>query len=112
MRCPREHPEVVPNVTTFLDNDQPAIRRAAALSLGLMPSEQSAQELAARFEQESNSEVRGAMAESLTRLPLADSTKTMASISKAIQTETNESARHSMANFMGKNFFPREKIFP
>ena len=95
--------EVVSNVTPFLDNDQPDIRRAAALSLGLMSSEQSAKALASRFEQESNSEVRGAMAESLSRLPLADNAIIMASISKAIQTEPNESARYSMANYMGTN---------
>jgi len=105
-------PEVVPKVTTFLDNDQPAIRRAAALSLGLMPSEQSAKALASRFEQESNSQVRGAMAESLTRLPLADTSKTMASISKTIQTETDESARYSMAKFMGTNLAKHPEYKP
>jgi len=95
--------EVVSNVTPFLDNEQPAIRRAAAMSLGLMSSEQSANALASRFEQESNSEVRGAMADSLSRLPLTDNAKIMSSISQAIQTESSESARYSMANYMGAN---------
>ncbi len=105
-------PEVVPNVSPFLDNDQPAIRRAAALSLGLMSSEQSAEELASRFDQERNSEVRGAMAESLTRLPLADSTKAMASIGKAVQTESNESARYAMVNFIGTNLAEHPEYKP
>lgn len=104
--------EVVSNVTPFLDNDQPAIRRAAALSLGLMSSEQSAKALASRFEQESNSQVREAMAESLSRLPLADTSKMMASISKAIQIEAYESARYSMANFMGTNLAKHPEYKP
>jgi len=105
-------PEVVPNVSTFLDNEQPAIRRAAAMSLGLMSSEQSASALASRFEQESNSQVRGAMAKSLSQLPLADTSKVMASISQAIQTEDDESARYSMANFMGKNLAKNPQYKP
>ncbi|RDH80706.1 MAG: hypothetical protein DIZ80_16905 [endosymbiont of Galathealinum brachiosum] len=104
--------EVVSNVSTFLDNDQPAIRRAAALSLGLMSSEQSAKALTSRFELERNSQVREAMADSLSRLPLTNTSEMMASISKAIQTETYESARYSMANFMGSNLAKHPEYKP
>jgi len=104
--------EVVSNVSAFLDNDQPDIRRAAALSLGLMSSEQSAMELASRFEHEKSSGVRGAMADSLSRLPLADNSVLMASMSKAIQTETDESARYSMANYMGTNLVKHPEYKP
>jgi len=96
-------PEVVQNVSPFLDNEQPEIRRAAASSLGLMSSQQSADALVSRFDQESDSQVRGAMAKSLSQLPLSDTSKIMASVSQAIQTETDESARFAMADFMGKN---------
>lgn len=105
-------PEVVPNVSPFLDNEQPEIRRAAASSLGLMSSEQSANALVSRFDQESDSQVRGAMAKSLSQLPLTDTSKIMSSISKAIQTETDESARFAMADFMGKNLMENPQYKP
>ena len=54
----------------------------------------------------------GAMAESLSRLPLADTAKVMASISKVIQTEIDESARYSMANFTGKNLAKNSQYKP
>lgn len=102
-------PDVAGDVTTFLEDEQPAVRQAAALSLGLMQSVQSSESLVTRFQQESSSAVRGAIAESLTSLPIADTASVMVTMSNAIQIESDEKARHSMANFMGKNLAKHPK---
>ena len=95
--------DIAPEVGGFLQDDDPSIRRAAALSLGLMQSTYSSDTLISQFEQESDSQVRGAIAESLNRLPITDSSPVMASLNNAIRTEADESARYAMANFLATN---------
>jgi hypothetical protein len=104
--------DIAVDVSTFLNDEQPAVRRAAALSLGLMPTETSSEVLVSRFQQESSSAVRGAIAESLSVLPVVDTEAAMGSVAKAIQIESDEKARHSMASFMGKNLVKHPEYKP
>ncbi|MEM7207232.1 MAG: HEAT repeat domain-containing protein [Pseudomonadota bacterium] len=95
--------EIAPEIGTFLQDSDPSVRRAAALSLGLMQSTYSTESLVAQFDKESDSQVRGAIAQSLKHLPIADSAPVMESMNRAIVSERDESARYAMANFLASN---------
>ena len=99
--------EIVP----LLDDSQPAIRRAAALSLEMLGTDYVAGELLSHFDQERSSQVRGAIAESLVSwtTPTASA---MASMRAAIRTEPDENTRFNMARFLGTNLaqFPENRV--
>jgi HEAT repeat protein len=96
-------PNVAEDISSFLVDEQAHVRRAAALSLGVTQNPNSSEVLVQQFQQENHSAVRGAIAESLTALPLSDSTIAMQAVSKALQKEKDEKARYSMALFIGKH---------
>jgi HEAT repeat protein len=90
------------NVVALLDDPAPEVRRAAALSLGMLDPNQVAGDLMSHFEQESNNEVRGAIAESLVNWtePTAPA---VAAIRAGVRTEFDENTRYNMARFLGAN---------
>ena len=98
------------SIVELLDDEAPAVRRATALSLGVLGTNQAAEKLMSRFNQESNSSVRGAIAESLvtwnTPTPSA-----VVSIRSAVSTEPDENTRYNMARFLGANLdkFPENR---
>jgi HEAT repeat protein len=97
-------------VATFLDDGAPAVRRAAALSLGNLGTDQVAGELMSSFNQESSSAVRGAIAESLVAWT-TPSASAMASIGASVRAEPDENTRYNMARFLGANLknFPENR---
>jgi HEAT repeat protein len=103
-------PSLASEVETFLADGAPAVRRAAALSLGKMGTDQVAGELMARFNQEKSSKVRGAIAESLVAWT-QPSASAMATIGAAIRAEPDENTRYYMARFLGANLkkFPENR---
>jgi hypothetical protein len=100
-------PSLASEVESFLDDSAPAVRRAAALSLGKMGTDQVAGELMSRFNHERNSRVRGAIAESLLAWT-QPSASAMASIGAAVRAEPDENTRYNMARLLGANL----KMFP
>jgi HEAT repeat protein len=100
-------PSLASEVESFLDDSAPAVRRAAALSLGKMGTDQVAGELLSRFNHERNSRVRGAIAESLVAWT-RPSASAMASIGAAVRAEPDENTRYNMARLLGANL----KMFP
>jgi hypothetical protein len=103
-------PFLASKVETFLDDSAPAVRRAAALSLGKMGTDQVAQELMSRFNHEKSGKVRGAIAESLVSWTQPTSSA-MATIGAAIRAEPDENTRYYMARFLGANLkkFPENR---
>lgn len=101
---------LVSDVARFLDDDDPAVRRAAALSLGMLGTDPVADELMLRLNQEKSSQGRGAIAESLVRWT-TPSASAMASIGAAVREEPDENTRYHMARFLGVNLesFPENR---
>lgn len=106
--------EIASDVSRFLGDDHPTVRRAAALSLGLMGTPESSVALVSQFKQENNSQVRGSIAESLSKTQLTgDQANTaMLTISQSITSETNESSRYAMAKFIGQNLAEHPQYKP
>ena len=98
------------DVVIFLDDDALSVRRAAALSLGTLGTDQAAEALMAHLGQEKSSQVRGAIAESLVKWT-APSASAMVSIGTAIRAEPDENTRYNMARFLGANLdaFPENR---
>jgi HEAT repeat protein len=98
------------DIVVLLDDPEPVVRRAAALSLGRLDVDRSADQLLSRFERDDSPEVRGAIAESLVSwtAPSADAVETMRD---EIAAEANENTRFHMARFLGKNLgqFPESR---
>jgi HEAT repeat protein len=98
------------DVVALLDDPAPEVRRAAALSLGMLDPNQAAEELMSHFDQERNSEVRGAIAESLVNWtePTAPA---VAAIRAEVRAEYDENTRYNMARFLGANLakFPESR---
>lgn len=90
------------DIMVLLDDPEPDVRRAAALSLGRLDVDQSADQLLSRFEREQSPEVRGAIVESLVSwtAPTAEAVGTMRN---EIGTEGNENTRFQMARFLSGN---------
>ena len=101
---------LAPDIVAFLDDPEPEVRRAAALSLGMLDPNQAAEELMSHFDQERNSEVRGAIAESLVNWtePTAPA---VAAIRAGVRAEYDENTRYNMARFLGANLakFPESR---
>jgi len=98
------------DIVPLLNDAAPAVRRAAAQSLGMLGTNQVADELMSRFNQEHSSAVRGAIAESLVSWT-APPAPAVASIRSAIRTEPDENTRFNMARLLGKNLaaFPENR---
>ncbi|MEX1033125.1 MAG: HEAT repeat domain-containing protein [Cellvibrionaceae bacterium] len=98
------------DLLNFLEDDAPEVRRAAALSLGMVGTDQAGEELISHFEQERNSQVRGAIAESLASWT-QPSQSAVTTIRSAIHTERDENTRLGMARFLATNLdtFPENR---
>ncbi len=99
------------DITPLLSDSAPAIRRAAALSLGMIgATDRSAGVLMSQFKQESNSEVRGAIAESLVSWT-EPTPAAMATMRDAVGKEQDENTRYNIARFLGENLdkYPTNK---
>ena len=98
------------DIVVLLEDPEPDVRRAAALSLGRLDADQSAEQLLLRFEREQSPEVRGAIVESLVSwtAPTAEAAATMRN---QISAEANENTRFHMARFLSGNLtqFPESR---
>ncbi len=90
------------DIVVLLDDPAAEVRRAAALSLGMLDPSQVADELLAHFDQERSGQVRGAIAESLVNWT-APTTAAVAAIRAGVRTERDENTRYNMARFLGAN---------
>lgn len=86
-------------ITALLDDEDASVRIAAARSLGRLGTNQVAEDLLQRFEQERTSVVRGAIAEALASWtdPTDDA---LASMRVAIKAERDENTRYHMARLL------------
>jgi len=103
-------PTLANEVAPLLDDADPAIRRATALSLGSLGTDQVADRLVSRYSAEDNGYVRGAIAESLQSwTEPTDSAMTM--FRQTVRTETDESTRYNIAVLLGENLekFPENE---
>ena len=99
------------DVVILMDDAEPAIRRAAALSLGSLGTDQVADRLVSYYSAEDNGYVRGAIAESL-RSWTKPSDSAMAMFRQTVRTETDESTRYNIAVLLGGNLnkFPENEV--
>ena len=105
-----QDPELAADVAGFLDDPAPAVRRAAALSLGSLGTDQVADTLVTHYRAEDNIYVRGAIAESLQSWT-QPTDAAMAMFRQTVQTEVDESARYNIALLLAKNLnaFPENE---
>jgi len=98
------------DVAILLDDNEPAIRRAAALSLGSLGTDQVADRLVSHYNGEANGYVRGAIAESLQSWS-KPTDSAMAMFRQTVHTETDETTRYNIAVLLGKNLdkFPENQ---
>lgn len=93
---------VVPEVTPFLDDRAPEVRRAAAKTLGRLDGDAVATELAQRLGGERSSRVRAGLAAALlacaTPAPAA-----MAAVREAVAGEPDEATRLDLARLLGRH---------
>ncbi|NNF99036.1 MAG: hypothetical protein HKM93_06635 [Desulfobacteraceae bacterium] len=93
-------PELSPTVQSYLSDPQPRVRAAAATSLGRMAPDGVARSLADKLTDESNRRVRTAIGTGLLESKQAD-TYALSVINELIPTETNESSRYAMVQYLG-----------
>ena len=98
------------DVAILLDDTEPAIRRAAALSLGSLGTDQVADRLVSHYNAENNGYVRGAIAESLQSWT-KPTDSAMAMFRQTVRTEADESTRYNIAVLLGNNLdkFPENE---
>jgi HEAT repeat protein len=89
-------------IVGLLDDSAPSIRRATALSLGNLGVDQVAATLVSQYQQEDNSRVRSAIAESLASWT-QPTESAMAMFRETVTTEVDESTRYNIAILLGKN---------
>jgi HEAT repeat protein len=92
-------PSLARGIVPLLDDPNAEVRRAAALSLGMLDANQAAEQLVSHFDRESSSEVRGAIAEALVNWR-APTPEAMASMRNDVRTEIDENTRYNMARFL------------
>jgi HEAT repeat protein len=105
-----QDPTLANELLVFLDDTDPTVRRATAMSLGTLGVEQVADMLVSRYQQEDNRQVRSAIADSLKSW--SDPTpKAMALFRETVRAETDESSRYKVVLLLGKNFekFPENE---
>lgn len=103
-------PELSYDVSALLDEQDPALRCAAAQSLALLNVDRHANKLMTSFSRESNSRVRGAIAETLVKWT-EPTDNAIAMIRSTVGSESDENTRLQMVRFLGKNLekFPESK---
>ncbi|MGB5396322.1 MAG: HEAT repeat domain-containing protein, partial [Gammaproteobacteria bacterium] len=101
---------LAPEVAGMLNDAEPAVRRAAALSLGTLGIDQVADTVMTRYGQEDNGYVRGAMAESLQSWT-QPTNSAMEMFRQTAQTEADERTRYNIAILLGENLnsFPENE---
>ncbi|MGD8582836.1 MAG: HEAT repeat domain-containing protein [Gammaproteobacteria bacterium] len=103
-------PTLANDVAILLDDADPAIRRAAALSLGSLGTDQVADKLVSQYNAENNGYVRGAIAESLQSwTEPTDAAMTL--FRQTVHTESDESTRYNITVLLSKNLdkFPENE---
>ena len=99
-------------VVVMLDDAEPAIRRATALSLASLGTDQVADRLVSQYSAEDNGYVRGAIAESLQSWT-QPTDSAMKMFRQTVRSEADESTRYNIAVLLGNNLdkFPEnEKV--
>lgn len=98
------------DVVILLDDNEPAIRRAAALSLGTLGTDQVADRLVDHYREEDNGYVRGAIAESLQSWT-TPTDAAMAMFRQTVRTEADETTRYNIAVLLSNNLdkFPENE---
>ncbi len=95
-------PTLAPDVSAFLYDPAPSVRRATALSLGTLGADPIAGELVTRFREDDNGYVRGAIAESLQSWT-QPTESAMAMFRQAVRTEIDEGTRYNIAVLLSDN---------
>jgi HEAT repeat protein len=105
-----QDPTLASDVVVLLDDTEPAVRRAVALSLGSLGTDQVADRLMSHMRKEDNGYVRGAIAESLQSWT-QPTESAMTTFRQAVRTEADESTRYNMALLLGNNLaeFPENE---
>jgi HEAT repeat protein len=103
-------PTLASEVVEFMNDDEPEIRRAAALSLGTLGTDQVADTLMSHYSDEENGYVRGAIAESLQSWT-QPTDSAMAMFRQTVQTEADERTRYNIAILLSENLakFPENE---
>lgn len=98
------------DVVAMLDDRAPAVRDAAAETLGRLGPNEVADDLVRRFDRETDSTVRASIAEALVSWDQPTRAATE-SIQNAIRAERDEDARYKMAQFLGTHIesFPENR---
>ncbi len=98
------------DLVVMLDDAEPAVRTATALSLGSLGTDQVADRLVSHYGQEDNGYVRGAIAESLQSWT-QPTDSAMAMFRKTVRTEADERTRYNIALLLGENLaeFPENE---
>jgi HEAT repeat protein len=95
-------PSLAREIVPLLDDPNAEVRRAAALSLGMLDANQAADELLSHFDRERSSDVRGAIAEALVNWS-APTAAAVVTIRSGVRTETDENTRYNMARFLSSH---------
>jgi HEAT repeat protein len=97
-------------VVVLLDDPDPSIRRATALSLGTLGTDQVADRLVSQYRSEDNGYVRSAIAESLESWS-NPTESAMTTFRQNVLTEKDESTRYNIARILGNNLekFPENE---
>jgi HEAT repeat protein len=103
-------PTLANEVVEFMNDSEPSIRRAAALSLGSLGTDQVADALVSHYGNENNGYVRGAIAESLQSWT-QPTDSAMVMFRQTVQTETDERTRYNIAMLLSQNLekFPENE---
>ena len=95
-------PSLTKDVVGLLNDDAEDVRRAAALALGRLDTDQAADSLMQKLVKEPSGEVRSAITDSLESWS-KPTPQAMATIRNVLPNEIDESARYNMARFLGEN---------
>lgn len=90
------------DVLILLDDSEPAIRQAAALSLGTLGTDQVADRLVSHYREEDNGYVRGAIAESLQSWT-TPTDAAMAMFRQTVRNEADETTRYNITILLSNN---------
>lgn len=99
------------DVLILLNDNEPAIRQAAALSLGSLGTDQVADRLVSHYREEDNGYVRGAIAESLQSWT-TPTDAAMDMFRQAVRNEADETTRYNITVLLGNNLnrFPENEV--
>lgn len=105
-----QDPTLASDVVVLLDDTEPTVRRAVALSLGSLGTDQVADQLISHMRKEDNGYVRSAIAESLQSWT-QPTDSAMAWFRQAVRAEADEGTRYNMALLLGNNLakFPENE---